>query len=122
MYLLHQAIGYAAQEELWAWVADGLLLLHPTSESEWRRMREMMAQYEDAPMDLADASLVATAEALSLKRVFTFDRHFYAYRLGDGSMMEVASRHPRSVHTQKRPTLTESVGRFCGLSQSTVSA
>ena len=91
MYLLRQAIGYAAQEELWAWVADGLLMLHPTSESEWRRMREMMAQYEDAPMDLADASLVATAEALSLKRVFTFDRHFYAYRLGDGSMMEVAS-------------------------------
>jgi len=91
MYLLHQAIGYAAQEELWAWVADGLLLLHPTSESEWQWMRGMMAQYGDAPMDLADASLVATAEALSLKRVFTFDRHFYAYRLEDGSVMEVAS-------------------------------
>jgi len=91
MYLLHQAIGYAAQEELWTWVADGLLLLHSTSESEWRRMREMMAQYEDAPMDLADASLVAAAEALSMTRVFTFDRHFYAYRLEDGGVMEVVS-------------------------------
>ena len=89
MYLLHESIGYAAQEELWAWVADGLLQLHPSSEDEWRRMRALMAQYEDAPMDLADASLVAAAEALSLTRVFTFDRHFYADRKIDGSVLEV---------------------------------
>lgn len=89
MYLLHESIGYAAQEELWEWVADGLLQLHPSSEGEWRRMRELMAQYEDAPMDLADASLVAAAEALALTRVFTFDRHFYAYRKTDGSVLEV---------------------------------
>jgi len=88
MYLLHQSIGYAAQEELWAWVADGLLQLHPSSEGEWRRMRELMAQYKDSPMDLADASLVAAAEALSLTRVFTYDRHFYAYRKTDGSVLE----------------------------------
>ena len=89
MYLLHQSIGYAAQEELWGWVADGLLQLHPSSENEWRRMRELMAQYEDAPMDLADASLVAAAEALSLTCVFTLDRHFYAYRLTNGDALEV---------------------------------
>ena len=52
-------------------------------------MRELMARYEDAPMDLADASLVAAAEALSLTRVFTLDRHFYAYRLAGGDALEV---------------------------------
>lgn len=48
-----------------------------------------MDQYRDTPMDLADASLVAAAETLGLKRVFTLDRHFYAYRLLDGTALEV---------------------------------
>src|SRR5215831_11962122 len=30
-----------------------------------------MEQYRDTPMDLADASLVATAEILNLRRIFT---------------------------------------------------
>lgn len=89
MYLLYQSIGYDAQEELWSWVEDGLLQLHLPNEEEWHRMRMLMAQYEDAPMDLADASLVAAAEALSLTQVFTFDRHFYAYRLTNGDVLEV---------------------------------
>jgi len=89
MYLLYQSIGYAAQEELWGWVEDGLLQLHIPDSSEWPRMRELMAQYKDAPMDMADASLVAAAEELSLTRVFTFDRHFYAYRLTNGDVLEV---------------------------------
>ena len=89
MYLLYQSIGYDAQEELWSWVEDGLLQLHLPSEGEWQRMRKLMAQYRDAPMDMADASLVTAAEALSLTRVFTFDRHFYAYRFGNGDALEV---------------------------------
>lgn len=48
-----------------------------------------MAQYRDLPMDLADASLVAAAEATGWRRVFTLDRHFRAYRLRDGSTLDV---------------------------------
>jgi predicted nucleic acid-binding protein len=33
-------------------------------------------------MDLADATLVALAEARDLDRIFTLDRDFRAYRLG----------------------------------------
>ena len=89
MYLLYQSIGYDAQEALWSWVEDGLLQSHLPSEEEWRRMRELMAHYKDAPMDMADASVVSAAETLNLTRVFTYDRHFYAYRLADGSVLEV---------------------------------
>jgi predicted nucleic acid-binding protein len=91
MYLLYQAIGYTAQEELWGWVADGLLQLYLPGESEWPRMRVLMAQYKDAPMDMADASVVVAAEALDLTRVFTYDRHFYAYRLANGNVLEVVA-------------------------------
>jgi predicted nucleic acid-binding protein len=38
---------------------------------------------------MAVASLVATAERLGQRRVFSLDRHFYAYRLANGSAFEV---------------------------------
>jgi predicted nucleic acid-binding protein len=80
MYLLRRAGGLPAQEELWGYVADGLLVLHTSRQGEWERMRTLMLQYHDTPMDLADASLVAAAEALNLRRVFTLDSHFLVYR------------------------------------------
>jgi predicted nucleic acid-binding protein len=44
-----------------------------------------MRQYADHPMDLADASLVAMAEAENLHRVFTIDRRDFAtYRIKRG--------------------------------------
>ena len=39
-----------------------------------------MEKYRDVPMDLADASLVAVAEALDFKRVFTLDSDYRVYR------------------------------------------
>ena len=84
MYLLWRAGGVPAQDELWGYLADGLVVLHVPEAQEWERMRRLMQQYQDAPMDLADASLVVAAERLHLRRIFTVDRHFHAYRI-DGT-------------------------------------
>ena len=44
-----------------------------------------MVRYADAPMDFADATLVAMAEALRLRKVFTVDRNDFAtYRIKRG--------------------------------------
>jgi predicted nucleic acid-binding protein len=49
------------------------------------RAFELMEQHADHPMDLADASLVVAAEALSTRRVFTIDRKdFETYRVRRG--------------------------------------
>jgi predicted nucleic acid-binding protein len=40
-------------------------------------------------MDLADASIVAAAEALIISAIFTIDSHFHAFRLHDGSALSV---------------------------------
>ncbi len=40
-------------------------------------------------MDLADASLVATAETLNQRRIFTLDRDFYIYRFRGNQSFEV---------------------------------
>lgn len=49
------------------------------------RAFELMEQYADHPMDLADASLLAAAESLGTRRIFTIDRHDFAtYRVRRG--------------------------------------
>jgi predicted nucleic acid-binding protein len=44
------------------------------------RAHELMEKYSDRPMDFADASVVALAEALNVKRVWTLDSDFDVYR------------------------------------------
>ncbi len=49
------------------------------------RSFELMEQYADHPMDLADASLLAAAEALHTRKIFSIDRNdFAAYRVRRG--------------------------------------
>jgi predicted nucleic acid-binding protein len=82
---------YPVQRLLWRYVEAGRLLLHGLAEGEAARMRDLMERYRDAPMDLADASLVSAAEQTGLARVLTFDGHFHAYRIYDRNAFEVIS-------------------------------
>ena len=43
----------------------------------------------DTPMNLAAAATVALADSLRLRRIFTLDRHFIAYRDAEGRPFEV---------------------------------
>ena len=71
------------------YVAANLLRLHAPTSAETTRTFELMEQYKDRPMDLADASLVALAEAKGYTRIFSIDSDFYIYRLADGAALEV---------------------------------
>ncbi|MCW3096294.1 MAG: hypothetical protein JWL77_1912 [Chthonomonadaceae bacterium] len=67
-----------------------MIEFHILGAVEQARMPELMAQYRDRPMDLADASLVATAEVLGITRIFTLDnRDFHIYRLHNSGAFEV---------------------------------
>jgi predicted nucleic acid-binding protein len=89
IYLLDSAGGYYFQERLWRMRREGRLILLDLTAAEADRMEALMEQYQNVPMDLADASLVALAESRSIRRLFTLDSHFYIYRLADGSVLEV---------------------------------
>ena len=89
MYLVSQVGGWPLQHNLWEYVEQRVLQLHSSPEVEQKRMRQLMEQYRDTPMDLADASLVAAAEALNLTRIFTLDSDFYVYRLNETEVFEV---------------------------------
>jgi predicted nucleic acid-binding protein len=49
------------------------------------RAFDLMDQYHDHPMDLADASLIVAAESLRITKIFTLDRSdFHVYRIRRG--------------------------------------
>lgn len=66
-------------------ISEGGLKVLLLDEDALQRCFELMVQYADAPMDIADASLVAMAEARSTRRVFSIDRgDFATYRIKRG--------------------------------------
>lgn len=68
-------------ETLCDMVGDGALSLLPLDGAEFPRIKALMQQYRDLPMDFADAALVRVAEREQLTRILTFDKHFAVYRL-----------------------------------------
>jgi len=66
-------------------VASGAMSVWFLEQDSLLRAFELMELYADHPMDLADASLVAAAEALDSRTIFTIDRDdFETYRVRRG--------------------------------------
>ena len=84
MHLLGRAGGWPAQDALWTLLDRDDLQLIDLDDSLLRRTRALMKKYGDVPMDLADATLVAAAEKMKLKRILTLDSDFRIYRLAGG--------------------------------------
>lgn len=73
---------WRAQQICLEFFSRGAFILVPASLSSLRRAASLMEQYQDVPMDFADATLVALAEELRTDQVFTLDRRGFAtYRL-----------------------------------------
>jgi len=92
MYFLSELRGWSAQAILWEFINRKALYIHTANDAECQRMKVLMEKYQDIPMDLADASLVAVAESQKIKRIFTLDSDFYVYRLYDKDAFEVLIR------------------------------
>src|SRR6476660_4583811 len=83
MYLLGQSGGYPHQRALWRTIRGGAVDVVDIISDEVLLAEFFMDKYQDLPMDLADATLVALAELRGWPKIFTLDSHFYAYRLRD---------------------------------------
>ncbi len=89
MYLAQRRGGWFMQDLLGDMIRTDQLRLHSPGEGEPARVLALMAQYRDRTMDLADASLIALAEAQGHQRIFSIDGDFYVYRLPGGGTLEV---------------------------------
>lgn len=88
MYLLG-AGGWRAQRAVWDRLDDGGLAIAPDADVDRGRVRRLMEKYSDLPMDLADATLVALAETLGTRRIFTLDSDFRVYRYKGRQAFEI---------------------------------
>ncbi len=69
------------QKELWSFILEGGLSVQNIEAGHYRRLRDLMNKYSDRPMDIADASLIVTAEINKIKTIFTLDKKdFHIYR------------------------------------------
>lgn len=84
-YLLREFLGVAAELDFLDALMGGLYLLEPFTEADLNRCRELVAAYRDLDLGLADASVIATAERLNVRNLFTVDyRHFRAVKPRSG--------------------------------------
>ena len=78
-YLLTTRLGVDAAVEFLESIESGAFTLVDLPAEDLVRCRELIVQYRDLSLGLADATVVATAERFQIQRVFTVDqRHFRA--------------------------------------------
>lgn len=89
MYLALHRGGWVMQKQLGQLLLDKLLTIYELQESDYTRLFELMEQYRDRPMDLADATLVLTAEKTGYRQILTLDSDFLFYRIGDRDTFDI---------------------------------
>jgi uncharacterized protein len=84
VYLLAQTQNpIDSQDALLAMLDRGFVVIAELGPEDVPRLRTLIRQYSDLPMDLADATLVRVAERDGLRQVFTLDqRDFKVYKPG----------------------------------------
>ena len=82
-YLLMRHMGRRAQTALLEEIARGAYQLEPFGAADIARAKQVVEQYADLEIGLADASIVVLAERHAVAEVLTLDeRHFRAMRIG----------------------------------------
>lgn len=89
MYLVGRRGGWNGQVALWQLLFEGDLEIAEQPAQASKRIAKLMERYADRPMDLADATLVALAEELGVKRIFTLDGDFGVYRIHGRARFEL---------------------------------
>ncbi len=69
------------------WVGEGGIELYNLEQWRLIKVREIMNTYSDLPADLADASLLVTAEVKNLNSIISLDSDFSVYKLSRGKSL-----------------------------------
>ena len=89
MHLSLKRGGWTKQRLVARYLLDDILLIHEIQRDDYDRLFALMARYQDRPMDLADATLVLTAEKIGANQILTLDSDFLFYRIADQKSFEI---------------------------------
>jgi len=80
-YLLQTRIGPHAETAFAVGVAEGDFVPVDLTLMDYRRIGELLERYDDLPLGITDASVIALAERLGIHEIATLDhRHFRVVR------------------------------------------
>lgn len=77
-YLLAAHLGAKAEQRLVQSIVTGEMEVEELTIPDLRRSLELMRRYEDAQIGFVDATVIAIAERLKLKRILTTDRRDFS--------------------------------------------
>ena len=77
-YLLNVYLGQEAERRFVASAARGELILEAVTPADLRRCLELLETYADVNIGIVDASVVAIAERLNVRRLLTTDRRDFS--------------------------------------------
>jgi hypothetical protein len=84
---------HTVQDNLWEFIERGTVLIYDPDKTFAKICRELMRKYHDLPMDLADASLVAVADAENIRTIFTLDKDFKVYKTKQNKHFKLLPRN-----------------------------
>ena len=70
------------------WVIRGGIEVHNLEQWQLSSIRDTMNTYSDLPADLADATLLETAESKGITSILTLDKDFSVYKLKNGHFLK----------------------------------
>jgi predicted nucleic acid-binding protein len=84
-------------ERAWRFVRSGALSVRSMGDADLPALHALMAQYNDRPMDFADATLVHLAARESISLILTVDHDdFETYRIGGRKRFTILPDRKRS--------------------------
>lgn len=89
MYLALGVGGWRTQRNLSKMLTMQFVTIYDIATEDYARLFALMEKYQDRPMDLADATLVLTAEKTKTKRILTLDSDFLFYRIGGKNSFDI---------------------------------
>jgi predicted nucleic acid-binding protein len=89
-YLIGSRLGPRAEADFTRHLAASDWRLEPLTDADLGRVVELLDRYADARLGMVDASIVATAERLGVRRLYTLDRrHFGPIRPAHAAAFEL---------------------------------
>lgn len=91
MYLAQRHGGWPLQSQVAQLIYQDIIEIRcpVVDEENYDRLFALMEQYQNVPMDLADATLVLMAEATGLREILTLDSDFQIYRVHQHETFEI---------------------------------
>ena len=89
------AARFLNMDHAWRFVRSGAITVRAMSDSDLPVLHALMAQYQDRPMDFADATLVHLAARESLSLILTVDHDdFETYRINGRKRFSILPHRP----------------------------